>query len=100
MASGSDPAVRAGALDGVVPVRRAEFGGGGGQVVAHGAGGQRCLPGDVPDGGAVGGEFQDVGLPAGERAVPGADGLGADGLGGQLRVDVPSPGVDGAEDVR
>jgi hypothetical protein len=37
MASGSDPAVRAGALDGVVPVRRAEFGGGGGQVVADGA---------------------------------------------------------------
>ena len=93
-ASTSDPAVRAGPVGGVVPVGCAEFGGGGGQVVADGTGGQRGLPRDVLDGGAGGGEFQDVGLSAGEGAVAGADGLGS-----KFRVDVPATGVDGADDI-
>src|SRR6478609_2418147 len=93
MVTGSDPAVGASALGGFVPVGRAEFGGGGGQVVPDGAGGQCCLPGDVLDRGAVGGEFQDVGFPAGERVV-----AGADGFGGELGVDVPPAGVNGTDD--
>jgi hypothetical protein len=58
----SDPAAGPGQLDRLVPVSGAELGGCGGKVVADCAGGQGCALRDFLDGGAVGGEFQHVGL--------------------------------------
>src|SRR4051812_18500306 len=90
----SDPAVGACSCDCFVSVLGAEFGHRGGEVVANGAGGQCGVVGDVVDGGAAGGEFQDVAFPGGEWA-----GSVADGFGGELWVDVTAAVVHGADDV-
>lgn len=59
-----------------------------GEVVADGPRREGSPAGDLLDARAVGGEFQHVSLPSGQRTV-----AGADRLRGQLRVDVPATGV-------
>jgi hypothetical protein len=81
-------------MDGFMAIGRPELGGCRGQVVADRAWGEGGTVGDLLDGDAVGGEFEDVGFAGCQGAVPGAD-----GFGGELGVEVASAAVHGADDV-
>src|SRR3954466_9530371 len=90
----SDPPWPGGDVNSGVPVGGAELGRGRREVVAHRPRRQVCPGGDLLDRRTASGELQHVGLAGGQWAV-----AGADRLGGQLRIHVPTAAVHGADDL-
>jgi hypothetical protein len=81
-------------MDSFVTVGSAELGGRRGEVVTDGTDGQGRSGGDLLDRYPVAGQLEHVSLPRREWAISGTD-----GLGGQLRVDVPPATVSGTHNI-